>query len=381
MKLKVNFEELKTGVIAVGKAIKKSPIVTPLIHLNAVKDALILSVNGSISASIKIPADVQETGSFLTTFSSINVISVRKCKGDVNISNPSDNTLLLKYRGNKANSLLTKVDNVFTAIPEPKENSQKMELPLEQLAEMTKETIFVTEENMASDLHSLKLDVEDDEDGIIKFTMTACDGKSLAVRTAYAIKKGDFIGTTLLLPENLKTAVDMFDDKDGNVEIIIDKDKLFFNKENTKLCLKTVSRNFPNMSGLLNSRTCDYKFKVDKREFIEALNCSLYITNEAKIKNGFGSSVTLSFCKDKITIGCVDLSSYKEDIDCESVIPDEKELPGTMFFNTTILKEIVSVYPSDVLEIGVNNTKSPMWLCAGEHDEYIYCVMPRVKRI
>lgn len=377
MKLKVEFDELKKAVIAVGKAVKKSPLITPLIKMEAANGHLMLSVNGTIDASVKIQADVSEEGSFLTTFSSINILSIRKVNGEVNISSPNENSLLLKYKNGLASTVLTQVSEVFNNMPVPQDGAQRVSVPLSSLKEMVRETIFVTEDNIASALHSVKLDVEDDEDGILKFVMTACDGRSLAVRTAYTAKNGDYTGDTLILPENLKTAISLIDDNDGNVEIIMDGDKLYMFYDNTKVCLRTVSnKNFPDMSGLLNNRKCDFFVKTSKAEFIEALNCAAYLQAEAKTLQGFESSVAIGFDENKISIGCVNLSSYQEHIDAETT----GELPGTMFFNIALLKEIVSTYPSDMLEFGGTNVKSPIWLCCGENDEYIYCVLPRSRR-
>ena len=49
-------------------------------------------------------------------------------------------------------------------------------------------------------------------------------------------------------------------------------------------------------------------------------------------------------------------------------------------FNAALLKDIVSIYPSDKVTIGGSDEKSPFWICAGENEEYTYCVLPRFRK-
>lgn len=109
MKFKTNFKDMREAVVTIGKAVKKnmSPIEISLVKIEAGEDYVELSTNGSIGACVKIQAVVEEAGSFVTSFSGINILSVRKCDGDINASNEvNENTLVLKYRGGKAWNLL-----------------------------------------------------------------------------------------------------------------------------------------------------------------------------------------------------------------------------------------------------------------------------------
>ena len=99
MKFKTNFKDMREAVVTIGKAVKKnmSPIEISLVKIEAGEDYVELSTNGSIGACVKIQAVVEEAGSFVTSFSGINILSVRKCDGDINASNEvNENTLVLK---------------------------------------------------------------------------------------------------------------------------------------------------------------------------------------------------------------------------------------------------------------------------------------------
>lgn len=375
MKFKMDLNEMKKGIMTLGKTIKKSALDAPLIKIEALDDNITLSSNGLIGISMKIPAEVTEAGEFVSTFSSINILSIRKCSGAVTAKPAGENGLLLKYKGNMANTALTRVQATFTDMPTPSDKAMKVSLPASSLKEMVKETVFVSEDNVNSDLHSLKIDITDDVDGLLKFVITACDGKSLAVRSAYAVKNGNYTGSILLLPEQFKVALDILGD-DGNIDISIEDGKVFMSYENIHIYFPAVTRNFPDLSALINNKQCSFSVKMDKAEFIEALNCALYLHNEQKTAQGFENSVAISFAENTITVGCVGMSQYEEKITAET----NGELPDTVFFNTALLKEIVGNYPSEQVVIGGTNTKSPFWLCCGEHDEYIYCVLPRVRK-
>ncbi len=371
MKLKIEFEELRKGVAALNKAANKTQ--NMLVKMKADNDMLILTAIGTVGVKVSIPAKITESGDFITSFSDLNIVSIRKCIGDCSIVSTENNTMLIKYKGGMAKTVLKKVDDVFIDFPEPSDKSQKIALPMATLKSIAKTVIFASEDNPSSNLHSLKMDILDDEDGLVKLVVTACDGKSLAVRTAYAAKNGDYTGTVLLLPENVKTAIDVITDTDEEVILTFDKDKVFLQQDGRALSLRVLDRSFPDMEGLLKKRnetTFDAEFS--KQEFTESLNCALYLQNTQK-RTGFDSSVVISFNEDNVSVGCINTAEFKEDISAEI----KGETPSRMYFNTALLKEIVSVYPSETLKLNGTNEISPLWLCSGNDDEYIFCVLPR----
>lgn len=140
MKFKTNFKDMREAVVTIGKAVKKnmSPIEISLVKIEAGEDYVELSTNGSIGACVKIQAVVEEAGSFVTSFSGINILSVRKCDGDINASNEvNENTLVLKYRGGKAKTELAAVDKVFNSVANPTDDCANVSLPYASLKSMT----------------------------------------------------------------------------------------------------------------------------------------------------------------------------------------------------------------------------------------------------
>lgn len=379
MKVIANFEELKGAVVSVGKAAKKKAFTPATVKLEADGRNLTVSVTacGTVDASIKIPCQVMEAGSFVTSFSDINLLSVRKCSGDVHITSNENGQLLLKYRGSKANTVLPLADSPLSPMPVWTEKAEKAILPLDVLKQMARDVIGFTEDNASSGLHAVKLSIGDDEEeGITKVQMVGCDGKSIAIRTAYAAKNGNYAGVVVLLPEDLKTALDIIGDSEGEIELVIDGERLFLSHSETLICMNTLSSSFPNVEAIADSRSMDFKVRMDKAEFLEALSCAIYLQTEERAKNGTEGSVMIQFSENEVGVRSDGISSYSEQLDAET----EGVFPGVMLFNTRLLKAMASVCPGDTLEIGGSSAKAPLWMCCGENGEYVYCVLPRMKK-
>lgn len=383
MKLKVDFEELKKAVQKAGKAVKRQVDAVPIIKIEAVGQELVLSLNSSlasgIAAEIRIPAKVEKEGVFVTTFQSINIVSIRKCSGDVNISNTSENTLLLKYKGGDASNVLTMVSDTFYEIPKPADNIQKVALPLAVMKDMVKSTIFLTDNSPSYKNHIVKLNVVDDEDGIIKFSITTYNDVSLARRVAYTIKNGNYTGSAIVAPDNIKNAIDILGSDEENMVLMIDGDKVFLKAGKTKVFLRTLDSSlFKDIEPFFDYKKDGFNVSVDKAEFIEALSCVIYVkNNEPGLKdNTFAASLNLKFGDEAVTMGCVSLSSFQENVDAEV----SGQPPRNVYVNADILKEIASYYPNDTLVLsGIDDAKgrNPLWLCAGEQEEYAYGLLRR----
>ena len=81
----------------------------------------------------------------------------------------------------------------------------------------------------------------------------------------------------------------------------------------------------------------------------------------------------LKFKEKELEIGGIGLSQYGEKIEAETV----GEVPEPAYFNPDFLKEAASIYPKDKITIGVIEPKAPIWMCCGDSNEYVYCVLPR----
>lgn len=378
MKFKTNFKDLREAVVTIGKAVKKnmSPIEISLVKIEAGEDYVELSTNGSIGACVKIQAVVEEAGSFVTSFSGINILSVRKCDGDINASNEvNENTLVLKYRGGKAKTELAAVDKVFNSVAKPADDCANVSLPYASLKSMCKDTVFAAaaDDNVASDLHAIKVNIMDDTDGLLKFTLAACDGKSIAVRTAYAVKEGAYTGEILILPDVFKISLEILETDDENVKISIGNGKLFMETENARTCFPVLDKNYPDLNRILSAKKCSFTASIKKNELIEALNCASYLQQEQKASSGTEGFVSFKFKENAVTVGFTGMSQYAEVLDAVTT----GELPEqNVLFKTSLIKEIVALYPNNDVVIGGTTEKNPFWLCCGEHDEYLYCAMP-----
>lgn len=111
MKFETNFEEFKKAITTCGKGLKKGALLTPLIKIEAKEHSLIVSENNisgnGIGIEVTIPATVEKTGSFVTSFYSANVLSIRNCTGKLE-GELVGNMLVLKYKNGLAKTVLTK---------------------------------------------------------------------------------------------------------------------------------------------------------------------------------------------------------------------------------------------------------------------------------
>lgn len=377
---KVNFEELKGAIGLLNKAVKKNPLEVPLIKMEAKATSLVLTVNcsNSIGAEIEIPATVNETGVFVTTFSSVNVISVRNCTGNVTITSPGENSLAMKYKGGKATTSLTAVDTTFNDVAAPDENCTKVALPIASLKEMFKEVEFSTSDDVNKiGVHSVKMDVHEDSDGLLKFSLSACDGRTIAIRSAYTMQNGNYTGTSLILPEQMKSVLDVLNGDDGDAEISFGNGKVFVSYKNRRTCFQEISASFPNIEGILKEKNCLFTVKISRADMLEALNAVLYIQNELKAAGQTNESVSFEFSKDEVSIGCTGTTQFSEEVPIQT---EGELLESKIYFSASALKEILSCYPNDEVIIGGSTTKAPFWMCCGDNDEYVYCIMPRAMK-
>lgn len=375
MKLELEFNKLKEVVKAVGKAAKKNPIDgnIALVKIEAKENKLSLSVNNpsSIGVTVSVPADVSEEGEFVTSFYSLNMLSLMNCKNTAVVKSEGE-SLTIKY-GKKAFTKLTAVNKVFSDVAVPEDDMPHVALPVSVFKQMFAETSFAVDDLVNSDTYAEKIDIADDVDGIIKFTLTACDRKRIAIRNAYTVKTGDFTGSVLVAPEQLKTAFAVINKNDGDLNIFIDDKKLYLTDGDTNICMPTLNKRFPSLDGILSNNKCSFSVDVPKEELLKALSCAQYLQNESKT-NGITSSTIVRFSEGKLTVEYDENTNYSEDIEAKTT----GDMPGTVLFDAELLKGVVEKYPAERLVIGGTSPKAPFWLCYGENEEYIYCVLPRV---
>lgn len=376
MKFKTDFEGFKKAIQAVGKAAKKNPIDgnIALVELKAIDNKLSISVNGTIGITVAIPAEVAEEGVFVTSFYSLNMLSIRQCVGAVNAKSEGE-TLTLKYNNNKAYMKLTEVGLKFNEVAKASEDTSNVSLPLTMFKQMFNDTAFAVDDEVNNTTYALKIDISDNIDGILKFAITACDRKRIAIRSAYTVKNGSYTGSVLVAPDQLKTAFAAFNKAEGDVKIAISDGKFFMSDEGVNICLATLDKKFPDLKSILSSMKSSFTVKLPKAELMKALSCATYLQNEARA-DGLTPSTSVNFANGKVVVEYDVSTSYSEDIPAETV----GEMPGTALFDAALLKEVVDKYPAEQVTIAGTSLKAPFWICYGENEEYIYCILPRVKK-
>lgn len=82
---------------------------------------------------------------------------------------------------------------------------------------------------------------------------------------------------------------------------------------------------------------------------------------------------TLDFKTDSVSIGCPGLTDYAEVMSAKT---NGEEL-GKKKVDSVFLKELASCYPGHTVMIASTSEAScPLWMCAGDHEEYVFCVLP-----
>ena len=86
---------------------------------------------------------------------------------------------------------------------------------------MLKDTLFVgMNQSAAQNAYGMILKIEEDEDGLLKFSLTASDCYRIAKRTVFAVKNGEYTGSVVLAPENLKTVSEILDGETRTCQIL-----------------------------------------------------------------------------------------------------------------------------------------------------------------
>lgn len=204
------------------------------------------------------------------------------------------------------------------------------------------------------------------------------NGSMFGTLKQYAVKNGDYTGTVIVPPEQFKTMIDIVDasDDDANIDITIDSGKLYMDYSKKHVCIPVLDKKYPAVQrmidGEIGKNACKFSITIAKRDFIESISCVQYVLQETGA-SGVNSSAMLKFKEKELEIGGIGLSQYGEKIEAETV----GEVPEPAYFNPDFLKEAASIYPKDKITIGVIGPKAPIWMCCGDSNEYVYCVLPR----
>lgn len=370
MKFKANFEEFKKAITTCGKGLKKGALLTPLIKIEAKEHSLIVSENNisgnGIGIEVTIPAAVEKTGSFVTSFYNANVLSVRNCTGALD-GELVGNMLVLKYKNGLAKTVLVENEMPFNDVASKPADAASASIPLDVFSGMLKDTLFVgMNQSAAQNAYGMILKIEEDEDGLLKFSLTASDCYRIAKRTVFAVKNGEYTGSVVLAPENLKTVSEILDGE--NVEISVDGGKAYIKSGVVRCVFATLDKDMPNLEKFIAGRAATYSAEVDKSELLEALNCTIYLQKEKT-----QTVATLDFKTDSVSIGCPGLTDYAEVMSAKT---NGEEL-GKKKVDSVFLKELASCYPGHTVMIASTSEAScPLWMCAGDHEEYVFCVLP-----
>lgn len=370
MKFEVDFEEFKKAIVTCGKGLKKGSLLTPLIKIEAKGHSIIVSENSlagnGVGVEVTIPATVKKEGIFVTSFYNANVLSIRSCSGKLE-GEMNDNMLVLKYKDGLAKTVLVENETPFTDVMEKPADAASAIIPLDTFNQMLKDTISVgLNQNPSQNMYGMLLKINEDEDGLLKFSLTASDGYRVVRRTVFAVKNGEYSGNVVLTPENLKTVSEILNGKD--VELSVDNGKAYLKSGTVRCVFATLNKDIPNLESFIANRTATYSAEVDKTELLEALNCTIYLQKEKSEK----PVALLDFDENRVSVGCVGLTDYAEVITAKT----SGNKLGKRKVNPAFLKELATCYPGNkVMIASASDDRAPLWMCAGDNEEYVFCVL------
>lgn len=383
MKVRIDFEEMKKAVGLVNKIAKQNgSLEDALIKIKAKRPDLELSTNGkSAGIVVKVPAQVTEDGEFVAKMSSINMLTIRSCSGNIDVVREEDSPnepLRLTYRNGLANMKLPATADAFNDVKQASESG--VAVPVKNLAAMYKDVGFAVDKDSSNKYHAIQMDIEDDEDEILKISMMSFNQKSTAFRTSFAVKEGQLWSngkcSCVMCPEHLSAALDVLQCEDAeNAFLYVDENHAYMKNTNVSLCIRLIDHKLPEIDKFIaNRESNNFTISVDKAEMLEALKCILYVSQEHKLES-FNTSVEMGIMTDSLSIKNVGLSQYTEKIEAET----SGLLPSLLYFDAGMLKSAVEAYPSERVVFSGNKSKPFFWMTCGDNAEYVYCVGPRSK--
>ena len=383
MKLRMDFEEMKKAVGLVGKIAKQNgSLEDALIKIKATGSDLELSTNGkSVGIVVKVPAQVMEDGEFVAKLSSINMLTIRSCSGSIDVVREEDSPnepLRLTYKNGLANMKLPATTDIFNEVKQTSEDG--VAVPIKNLASMYKDVGFAVDKDSSNKYHAIQMDIEDDEDEILKISMMSFNQKSTAFRTCFAVKEGQLWSdekcSCVMCPEHLSAALDVLQCEDAeNAFLYVDENHAYMKNTNVSLVVRLLDHKLPEIDKFIaNRESNNFTISVDKAEMLEALKCILYVSQEHKLES-FNTSVEMGIMTDSLSIKNVGLSQSTEKIEAET----NGLLPSLLYFDAGMLKSAVEAYPSERVVFSGNKSKPFFWMTCGDNAEYVYCVGPRSK--
>ena len=314
--------------------------------------------NTELGITTVIPATVTNNGTLVLNARLLTEI-VRKLPGDVLEIFLEDNLNTTVTCG-KSNFELIGIDaEEFPTLPLV-ENARAMEISVDMLRNMIRQTIFSISNNESNKILTGELfEINGDEFKIASLDLHRVSIRKIQLKESYEDRKAVIPGKTLSEVSKILTG-----GMDDNVDIFFTKNHVLFELENTIIISRLIEGNFYNINQML---TNDYETKVsvNKRELLECIERATLLLREAENKPVI-MNVKNGEIKMEMTtkIGSMD----------ENIIIEKEGKDLRIAFDPKFLIDVLRVIDEEEVNLYLFNAKAPCFI--RDDNSYIYLILP-----
>jgi DNA polymerase III subunit beta len=172
---------------------------------------------------------------------------------------------------------------------------------------------------------------------------------------------------TLIPYKNVSEIIKLFEDYDGDINIVFEKNQAAFIADNTYIVSRLIDGSFPDYKQII-PKTFTSSATILKNDFINSIKTSNIFSdslNQVKLKVNIKSKSLDIESKNN------DIGEYKESISA-STSGDEIELN----FNNKYVTECIQSIPSDSLILNFGGAGKPLVINGSSDKSFLYIVMP-----
>ncbi len=365
MNFKIQKRMFNNVLAVVAKAISNS---APIPSLSGVKitvseeNVTFIGSDSNISIkTVKLPSDelvIVEEGEAVIDIRYISEI-VRKIDSDMVNVEIIDGTLC-KISGNKSEFKI----NGMRPSDYPNINfdhsSDFFELDVKKFSDLVHRTVFAcSDQQIRQALTGLNLKTEGD-----KLVASATDSYRLSSMKIDFVKNGDF---NITIPSKIisETCNIMADEK--KIRVYIDKNKAFFNSDETTVLTRLIEDAFPNTSHLLNIASTQV-LQIDARSLQDAVDRASFIKSDGK-----------SVVKLKINTDSLEVSSSSQEIGSSHEVLSIASYSGeplVISCSGKYLSDAIKALRSDVMTMSFKGESKPIIILSPEDPDIIEYISP-----
>jgi DNA polymerase-3 subunit beta len=307
-----------------------------------------LPVKTEKEGSVVVPASV--INNFLSSFSPNENINLSFIKENLIISTPYSSTLIKSYPTQD-----------FPTLPQIKEN-KSFSVSIQEFINALKSVYYSASFSLIKpEISSVFIDFSDKN----SIVFAATDSFRLAEKKLFSKSPGF---TPVLVPyRNIVEIVRVFDSKEGEMEIVFDKNQIMFLTDNIKLISRTIDGVFPDYKQII-PKNFSTTVVVDKQELLNNLKVVNVFTNKLN-EVVFGVHPKENVFEIK-TLN-QDIGEHNTTIKAD-IKGDELEIS----FNSKYLFDCLGHVPSSKVVLKFNGPSKPLVVTGLDDNSFQYLVMP-----